>query len=214
MAAGLALLPRGLPAAKPPVDEPKHFDIGRYQVDISIEGDWHAKIDKQGGYLVLTSAAGRDSDGEMAVLGVFLVTIPVAARGADRAEIATAYAVHDVAGVRKALFGSVLDLKLLSHKPRRIHDGALFEFDEPIELARGRSRSTKFVRAYVFYPSGYSRDGALYLLVGLQQFNRPEARADAIEKLEQIIVGLHATARPAEANVAPPPDRGIRVGRA
>jgi hypothetical protein len=192
---GLIVFTIRLAATPRAVDESKRFDVGGYQVDVVLGNDWHSKINKQGGYLVLTNPAEADSDGEVAVLGVFRIVIPVAVRGADKTEIATAYAVQDVAGVRKALFGSIAALKLLTRKPRDFHQGALFEFDEPIELVHGRELSTKFVRAYVFFPPGYSQDGGLFLLVGLQQFSHPRVRADAFDKLENIVAGLHSPAQ-------------------
>ena len=185
----------GLAAASRAAQAPQHFDVGGYEVSVVLDGDWRPKIDQQKGYIVLTRGGGEDSQGELAILGVFRVAIPLAVRGLDKVQIGSAYAIQDAAGVRKALFGSVTELKLLSHRPRAFHDGLLFECDEPIDLVGGRARSTKFVRAYVFYPASYADDGGLFLLVGLQQFWHPEGRAEEIDKLEKIAADLHFIAR-------------------
>ncbi len=196
MMSSTALAAAGAGEQKSPSDEARRIEAGAYSIRAALDRHWSVDVNRDAGYVIFDYTDHASAQGELAKIGVFRFVVPPAARATDRAELGAAYAVKDVAGVQKALFGSVTKLGLVDSRPRESPGGTVYEYREPTELSGTRSRSTKFVRAFVLYPPTYAQDGSLFLLVGLQRFHRPQIRPDALAKMPELLDGLRVGDRP------------------
>ena len=179
-----------LHAKKAPEKSVVHLDMGSYTVDAVLGPHWKTNVNKKGEYVVLDYGDQAKGKGEFATLGLFRFVVPLAAREADKAELGSAYAMKDVGAVQKGLFGSAYMLQLVSRRPSELKGGTCYEFKEPIEFVVSSTRSTKFVRAAVYFPPSYGRDGGLFLIVGLEQFSSPRSRVEALDKMPELLEGL------------------------
>lgn len=170
-----------------------HHDVGSYAVDIALGQRWKVLANPRNGFVVFDYADLPPIKGEFARLGLFRFVVPEAARGADKTEVGAEYAIKDVAGIQKGLFGTLYPLRLASRRPRKTKGGIYYDYRESTEIEAGGNRSTKFVRAAIYYPSTYEQDGALFLLVGLQQFTGPTLVPEALEKIPDILAGVTVT---------------------
>jgi hypothetical protein len=189
-AAALALL-LAAPASgrEKPKPAAQTVDAGSFRVEFVPARNWQAKVIRASDGVVFqyVDAPARTME---ATIGVFRLVVPPAARGADRLQLAAAYAVHDVAGAQKALFRAPAGLVLLSRMPQTSNGGELLGFVEPVEKSASRTSSTMFIRAWVLFPPGFATNGALYLILGREQSTLMEPRPSELDKADEIIAGI------------------------
>lgn len=177
------------PAREKSRPAPQVLDAGSFRLEVAPARNWQSKVTRESACAVFQYT---DAPAEtMAVtIGVFRLVVPPAARTGDRIQVAAAFATHDVAGAQKALFGSNAGLVLFSKKAKAVNGGQLFSYVEPIDAQGARSGSTRFVRAWMFFPRAYAENGALYLILGREQSTDLEPRPAELEKAEEIIAGI------------------------
>ena len=181
-------LPAALLAAKPEATV-QTIDAGTYQIAVTLDGQWTLKTDRAQGYVVFkySDTPNRENALATATIGLFRSVVPVAARSAKLAELAAAYASNDVTGARQALFKSLDKLVLASRKPEAVNGGSLFNFADALDASYGRTSSTTFVRASVYFPPTFSENGVLFLLIGRETFDTPQLRPDKLEKMRDLV---------------------------
>jgi len=168
---------------------PQVLDVGKYHVTWVPAPNWEANVKREADYAVF-QFIDKPAMTTAATIGVFRTLVPVAARAGDRRQIADAFASADVMGAQKALFKTNVGLVLRSKRPTAVNGGQLFSYVEPIEAGDSRANSTKFFRAWVFFPENYAQTGALYLVLGKEVFQDLESRPDELEKAGDIIAGV------------------------
>ncbi len=125
-----------------------------------------------------------------ATIGVFRIVVPPEARTAEHAELAAAYATYDLSGAQQALFKSRVQFVPLSKKPKSVHGGQLLSFGDRLDANNQRIESTRFLRAWVFFPPSFSRDGVLYFVLGKEECNFTQVRPSVLEYAEEIVAAI------------------------
>lgn len=171
-------------------ERPAHYDVGAFSVEVALDRQWKVMTNPQSGFVVFDYADQPPIKGQFARLGLFRFVVPAASRSLEKTAVGAEYAIKDVAGIQKGLFGTQYPLRLASRRPHQTRNGLYYDYRESIEIEASGNRSTKFVRAAIYYPSTYEQDGGLFLLVGLQQFTGPTLVPDALEKMPDILAGL------------------------
>jgi hypothetical protein len=189
--AGLSplLLAAPAPAKEKPEPAAQIVDAGSFRVDFVPARNWQAKVIRESDCVVF-QYVDEPARTLGVTIGVFRLVVPPAARGGDRIQLAAAYAVHDVAGAQKALLGAPAGLVLHPKTPRALNGGQLLGFVEPVEKSESRTSSTKFIRAWVLFPSAFPANGALYLILGREQSSMMETRPAELDKADEIIAGI------------------------
>jgi hypothetical protein len=167
------------------------LDAGTFRLQWVPAEDWQAKVHRESD-CVLFQYKEEPGETVAATIGVFRLVVPAQARSADKAQLGAAYVTQDVAGVQKALFHENANLKLQSKNPEAIGGGLLFSYAESLDVALNRSSSTKFFRAWVFFPQAYAANGAFYLLLGREESAMLEVRPAALEFAQELIAGIQA----------------------
>lgn len=189
-AAALAfLLSAPMPAKEKAKLTAEVLDAGSFRVEWVPAQNWRPSVHREANCATFLYA-DEPARTIAAAIGVFRLAVPSQARSTDRIQLAAAYATQDVSGAQKALFGSSAKLMLLSKTGQAINGGQLLSYAEPIDVLGDRSRSTQFVRAWVFFPPRYAETGAFYLVLGREQSTDLESRPTELEKAEEIIAGL------------------------
>ena len=106
------------------------LDLGTYRLEVAAAKHWEVEAKPEQGY-VLFFYSDKPAMTENATIGLFRSLVPAAARSADRATLAAAYATNDLSGVQQALFKSNARLMRMSKKTKSINGGELFSFGEP-----------------------------------------------------------------------------------
>lgn len=171
---------------------PPMIEVGSYQIKLALAPGWRALVQKENGYVLLAYADASDPDlASIGVkIGLFRIVVPTEARQVDRVALAQAYVVQDAAGAQKALFATVTKLVLGNRRGVPLNGGTLLEYIEPIDAMQGRKMSTVFVRACVFFPPSYAKDGVLFLAFGRQESAHLAARADELDIMRQAVAGI------------------------
>lgn len=125
-----------------------------------------------------------------ATIGVFRIVVPAVARAGDRAELAAAYATYDLSGAQQALFKTSVKFVPLGKTTKSLNGGQLFSFGDRLDADYLRLESTRFLRAWIFFPSNFAQDGALFLVLGKEESNFMEVRPSELERAEEIISGI------------------------
>ena len=189
-ALALALLLSGSAAASEKTAPPAQvLDVGSFRVKFVPPPNWKSTVVRKSA-CVIFQYVDEPAETLDATIGVFRSVVPPAARAEDRVKIAAAYATLDVSGAQQALFKSNAHLALLSPNAKTINGGQLLSYAEPIDANGRRAKSTKFVRAWIFFPRSYAETGALYLVLGREQSSYMEIRPAELDKAEEIIAGI------------------------
>jgi len=178
-------------ATKAKMDPPiQRLDARSFQVVLASLPGWSAKIlkDSPG---VLFQYVDEPARTDKATIGVFRLVVPADARNTSLVQLGEAYAIDDLAGAQVALFKVKSRLMLVSRAPEAFSGGQLLSYMEDVDAQDARSRTTKFVRAWVFFPKSYAQDGGLYLVLGHETFRDMQLRPVQLERATEIIAGLH-----------------------
>ena len=175
-------------AAKPA--PPSHsLDVGTYRIEVTPPKNWQSDVKPELG-CVLFQYTDRPAMTTAATIGVFRIVVPAAARGADRAELASAYATHDMSGAQQSLFKSNAQLMRMGKKTLTLAGGQVFGFAELLDAKDARLSSSKFTRAWVFFPKSYDQDGGIFLVLGKQETPVDEVRPSELLWVEDILAGI------------------------
>lgn len=165
------------------------LDVGTFRLEIAPEHNWVSRAKPELG-CVLFQYSDQPALTVTATIGLFRLVTPPEARTGDRDQLAAAYATYDISGAQQALFKSNAQLMPLSKKPKEINGGQLLSFAEPLDAREIRARSTRFIRAWVFFPKTYAADGVLFLALGKQESTTDQVRPAELEKIGEIIAGI------------------------
>jgi hypothetical protein len=186
----------GVLAAPKPKPEPFTVDVGAYRVNLMLDHRWRTEFDKEAGYVVLNYAnTPKLSDATIvATICLFRFVVPAEARGADRLELAAAFAIKDVTGAQKALFGTSTRLVRSGRNGESIKGGTVVRYVEPVDRSNSREKGTLFVRAVVFFPDAFPNDGALFLLVGKHDSHELVRKPEELEMMSMVLAGIQTGA--------------------
>ncbi len=189
--AALVSFPSARAAAKPAEDPPlQKFDARTFNVVLAVLPGWSAKIVK-GPPGLLFDYVDEPARTDKATIGIFRLIVPSEVRDVDRVQLGRAYAIDDVSKLSLALFKVRINFMLTANTANAVGGGQLLSYAEEVDAKDGRSRTTKFVRAWVFFPQNYAKDGALYLVFGQETFRDIQLKPAQLERATEIIAGIH-----------------------
>jgi hypothetical protein len=189
--AAQAFLAAAPAATKAKADPPiQRLDARSFQVVLASLPGWSAKIlkDSPG---VLFQYVDEPARTDKATIGVFRLVVPAEGRNASLVQLGEAYAIDDLAGAQVALFKVKSRFMLVAPAPEAFSGGQLLRYLEEVDAQDARARTTKFVRAWVFFPKSYAQDGGLYLILGHETFRDMQLHPVQLERATEIIAGLH-----------------------